>query len=72
MKRTCNKEGHQFSRPNGVGAGILRSSCTVCGWVTIDLSSDVSVLRPLVRIRDRKARSPRSTTDLLVSGAASS
>ena len=71
MRHNCGKNGHVFSAPSGAGGGLLRTICSMCGWVSIDLSPELAVLRPLVWI-NRNAKGARAETDLLVSGAASS
>ncbi len=66
--KRCRNGEHDFATPVSVGGGIVRSVCTVCGEVTIDIRAteepkvpgglfiDVNVGRHLGR---RRADTPR-------------
>lgn len=70
MKYNCSKTGHLFSAPGKVGGGLLRSTCTMCSLVTIDLSQEPPLLHPVELRSDRHNRT-HGKKDLLVLGVAS-
>lgn len=42
----CRKGDHRFGSPKRVGGGMTRQTCSVCGSVTIDLTSTDRRIEP--------------------------
>lgn len=48
---TCFLGRHHYGEDHGIGAGILRRACSVCGAVTIDLTRAEEPSEPVVQTR---------------------
>lgn len=45
-ERACRRGQHRYLKPQPIGGGIQRSSCSVCGSVSIDLRDLPEPSRP--------------------------
>jgi hypothetical protein len=58
-QRACKRGHHRYGKPQRIGAGIQRTSCSFCGSVSIDLRDGSGMQRPPSLIKRVTVDAPR-------------